>query len=62
MKVKTETKKAKRNPCMVCGKTVRWGVSGCPVIKPGQEMLALMGGGFMGWQHYNCEKPSVKQN
>lgn len=59
-------KKAKRivrakpymgEPCIVCGKPVVWGVNGCPMIRKGQEMLALLGGGWEYMKHYACEIP-----
>ena len=55
MKEETKNKEAETDPCMVCGKPVRWGVDGCPVVRPGQGMMALLGGGWLGMKHYDCE-------
>lgn len=43
--------------CIVCGKAVILGVNGCPMIRKGQEMLALLGGGWEYMKHYACEMP-----
>ena len=60
--MKSKSKKPEKIPCMVCGKPVRWGVNGCPVVKPGQEMIAvLMGQGIIGYKHYTCELINITQ-
>jgi hypothetical protein len=43
--------------CIVCNKPVTWGVDGCPMVHKGQEMLALLGGGWEYMKHYDCEMP-----
>jgi hypothetical protein len=63
MKTKTtKPKKTVNNPCVVCGKEVRWGVNGCPMVRKGQEMMALMGGGWEYMKHYKCEMPTKTVN
>lgn len=53
-KQKTKKKvKAIKNPCMECGKEVKWGVDGCPVVKKGEEVKVLLGT-QEGMIHYNC--------
>lgn len=55
MKAKVKKKKKQvENPCKVCGKEVRWGQDGCPVVSKGNELGVLFGS----WKymlHYKCD-------
>ncbi len=46
-KVKTIT-----NPCVVCGKTVKWGDNGCPLVNKADISVLL--GKNEGFIHYDC--------
>lgn len=54
-----KNKTDKNHICDVCGKPVRWGNDGCPVVKKGNEMGALFGN-VDGWRHYNCKLTNKK--
>jgi hypothetical protein len=50
-----KTKKRKiKNPCSVCGKEVRWGIDGCPIVEKGKEFETLLGG-VKGMKHHECK-------
>jgi len=40
------------NPCVVCGKTVKWGDNGCPLVKKADISVLL--GKNEGFIHYDC--------
>jgi len=51
--MKQRLKKIK-NPCSICGKQVRWGIDGCPIVEKGKEFDVLLGG-VKGMIHYDCQ-------
>jgi hypothetical protein len=48
-----DRKRKIKNPCVVCGKEVRWGIDGCPIVEKGKEFETLLGG-LKGMKHYDC--------
>lgn len=53
METKPKKQKQIKNPCITCGKDVKWGKDGCPVVSKGSEMGVLFGS-FIGMKHYKC--------
>lgn len=49
-----KTKKNIKNNCITCGKKVRWGVNGCPIVEKGKEINVLLGN-YKGMIHYDCK-------
>ena len=54
-----DRKRKIKNPCSVCGKEVRWGIDGCPIVEKGKEFETLLGG-LKGMKHYDCNPNANK--
>lgn len=47
-----------KNACAVCGKEVKWGMNGNPIMKKDfNDMFILTN--IIGWKHFNCQNNSI---
>lgn len=42
-----DRKRKIKNPCVVCGNEVRWGIDGCPIVEKGKEFETLLRFGYL---------------
>ena len=47
-------------PCKICGKEVRWGMDGCPVVKRDSNLISVLFGQYDYMVHYECD-PHMKK-